>query len=832
MGIKGIYRELGPGQRISLAKLATESLENTGRPLRVAIDIAIWQFQTQTAKGGTNPAIRTLFYRLVRLVGLPVQPVFVFDGPNKPLFKRNKRSGRGDGIASAMAKRLIRLFGFPIHQAPGEAEAECALLQQEGLVDAVLSEDVDTIMFGCSRTFRNWSAEGSRGGKSPTHVTVYDTNEQSLIASGLDRQGMVLVALMSGGDYLPEGVPGCGLKLACEVARAGFGKSLCSLKAADKAGMGEWRANLTHELRTNENKFFRTKHKAIVIPDNFPDVKVLRFYTHPAVSSQAAVKNLIGSVEWSRPVDIGGLRRFTDEIFDWTNRPGAVKLIKVLSPNLLAQKLFARYDHTTQSLESHSLESLEQQESALVQRITARRSHFSTDGIPELRVSHVPAGIVPLDLSQESDEVAETGRQGLALNSDDEFEVAVPSNNDVEAGGQVARKTFDPTAAQAVWLPESLVKLGVPLCVEDWEERQRAKTNVLTASNLAKQRKKKTAGNDTNKPNTLDQWVKSTKSKPRERPEKNAAVLPGSQSLSHFKLPQPLPSSITNFRGHQPQEPATSKPHTSPNRPLASLPRSKPLTSKSARKATTIGSTQLSNPWAFSGSQHTPRTTKPDGHTESFLIETSPEAPKDRPVSLDVKWNDALNAGMNNGPRRDGRHSQSSGDEDLGTARHNGVSASDNRLRTRVADPSRSEPKMMRPLTTSKCTTKASQSSAQPEAASSGSVVSRDATSPSRHKHAGRSHIIERPARPHGPEGRKNLGAVSSATRSTSKGKLIAPRISACGFFKEIDLEDDEAAQLMVHDAEQRVGHQRATSTQQRIWNQSHVAVIDLTGED
>ncbi|RNJ59082.1 hypothetical protein D7B24_003634 [Verticillium nonalfalfae] len=450
-----------------------------------------------------------------------------------------------------MAKRLIRLFGFPIHQAPGEAEAECALLQQEGLVDAVLSEDVDTIMFGCSRTFRN-----------------------CLVASGLDRQGMVLVALMSGGDYLPEGVPGCGLKLACEVARAGFGKSLCSLKAADKTGIDEWRANLTHELRTNENKFFRTKHKAIVIPDNFPDVKVLRFYTHPAVSSKAAVENLIGSVEWSRPVDIGGLRRFTDEVFDWTNRPGAVKLIKVLSPNLLAQKLFARYDHITQSLESHRLESLEQQELALVQRISAKRSHFSTDGIPELRVFHVPADIVPLDLSQESDEVAEMGRQALALNSDGEFEGAVPSNNDVEAGGQVARTTFDPTTAQAVWLPESLVKLGVPLCVEDWEERQRAKIDVMTASNLAKQRKKKTAGSNTNKaPNTLDKWVKSTKSRPRECPGKNVAVPPVSQSLSHFKLPQPLPSNITNFGGHQPREPATSKPHTSPNRPLASLPR-------------------------------------------------------------------------------------------------------------------------------------------------------------------------------------------------------------------------------------------------------------------
>ncbi len=58
-----------------------------------------------------------------------------------------------------MGKRLIRLFGFRAHDAPGEAEAEFALLPQRGVVDAVLSEDVDTLMFGCTRTLRSWSAE-------------------------------------------------------------------------------------------------------------------------------------------------------------------------------------------------------------------------------------------------------------------------------------------------------------------------------------------------------------------------------------------------------------------------------------------------------------------------------------------------------------------------------------------------------------------------------------------------------------------------------------------------------------------------------------------------
>jgi Holliday junction resolvase YEN1 len=46
-----IYGEIGPGERIALPKLAIEKYEETGRPLRIAIDVSIWQFQILAGQG-------------------------------------------------------------------------------------------------------------------------------------------------------------------------------------------------------------------------------------------------------------------------------------------------------------------------------------------------------------------------------------------------------------------------------------------------------------------------------------------------------------------------------------------------------------------------------------------------------------------------------------------------------------------------------------------------------------------------------------------------------------------------------------------------------------
>lgn len=193
----------------ALSKLASSAFQN-GQRLKVAIDTSIWSFQIQSGQKGSNPAIRTFYYRLCRLLQANIYPIFVFDGPNKPPFKRNQRTSPillGPNWETRQLKKLISAFGFISWDAPGEAEAECALLQKLGIVDLVITEDVDCLMFGATVVAREIPD------KKRTHVYLYSDIEPMLL---LDKDGLVLCAMMSGGDYLPAGVPNCGPKIAAE----------------------------------------------------------------------------------------------------------------------------------------------------------------------------------------------------------------------------------------------------------------------------------------------------------------------------------------------------------------------------------------------------------------------------------------------------------------------------------------------------------------------------------------------------------------------------------------------------------------------------------------
>ena len=473
---------------MALSKLSIEIFEKTGRPLRIAIDISIWQFQIQAGQGGTNPAIRTFYYRLLRLMSISIQPLFVFDGPHKPPFKRNRRSGNDGGfVPNLLCKQLLHLFGFPFHMAPGEAEAECALLQREGIVDAVLSEDVDTLMFGSGLTLRNWSAEG-RGDKSPTHVSAYYAEATKNGRSGLDREGMIIVALMSGGDYITEGIPGCGVKAACEAARAGFGKSLCQLSRSDTAGLIAWRKHLIHEIHTNESKFFRIRHKSLNIPENFPSKEVLGYYTHPVVSSASKLQKLKDETIWDGELNLPGLRLFVAEAFDWRYQVGAKKFIRGLAPALLIQKLRLRGDRRASGYDDVVLTAMD--EMALVRAICGKRTHFSTDGLTELRVVYHPSDIVGLDLSLEEDDSESYGRDGLApANENDDIETyssdAEPRSRSASPGKRLP-SLYDPTQPHKVWILETIAKAGIPLKVEDYEESSRDPKRFLKARAAAK----------------------------------------------------------------------------------------------------------------------------------------------------------------------------------------------------------------------------------------------------------------------------------------------------------------------------------------------------------
>jgi 5'-3' exonuclease len=385
------------------------------------------------------------------MMSLNIHPLFVFDGPNKPPFKRNKRTGPNvASIPEFLAKQLLKHFGYPMHAAPGEAEAECALLQREGVVDAVLSEDVDTLMFGSKVTIRNWSAQDK--GKTPTHVSLYGS-EKTKSDSGLDREGMILVALMSGGDYVPQGIPGCGPKIACEAARAGFGYELCKLRKNERAGFAAWRERLSHELRTNESKFFKSKHAALKIPDEFPSTEILGYYTHPAISTLEKVQELKDKLSWERDLDFAELRSFTGDAFDWRNFSGAKKFVRNLAQSLLVREL---------TLGERS------KRPGLVKGIHSIRTHSSTDGVRELRISYAAIEVVNIDLSAEppDDEiqVEQLNAEDVDLDVDEQLE---PSTQ----GAKSRPYLYDPTQPEKIWIPEVFVRRGDPTKFEEWEKR-------------------------------------------------------------------------------------------------------------------------------------------------------------------------------------------------------------------------------------------------------------------------------------------------------------------------------------------------------------------------
>ncbi|KAG5764201.1 hypothetical protein H9Q72_007701 [Fusarium xylarioides] len=796
MGIKGIYQEVGEGERVALLKLSAESLEKQGRPLRIAVDIAIWQFQNQAAQGGTNPEIRTLFYRLVRLLACPVEPIFVFDGPYKPAVKRNKKSGRGDSFANAQAKRLIRLFGCNTHDAPGEAEAECALLQKHGIVDMVLTEDVDALMFGCTKMLRQWSPASKRD-TTPTHVSLFDTEKMKLDQQGPDREGMVLVALMSGGDYDPNGLPGCGIKVAVEAAKAGFGRELCRLKAVDKEGTAAWRNSLIHELRTNESGHFKRKNKALAIPETFPDFKVLRYYTHPVVSPGESIDEIREKVHLKREIQFEDLREFTREVFGWDYRVGALKFIKVLSHAVLVQKL--------QVLEGHD-------NADYVKGIAGFRSDLKNDLVSQVRIQHIPSEIVPIDLSKEEDEKIVQARGGLALNSDDEIDDA---ENIEESTAKRQPAPFNPSGRQGVWALEILAKSRIPEVFADAQVVQKA-------AEKKKQRAKE--------PKT-----KATRPKPGPK-----TGMPAGALNKFVRASKPHTASTVTSK-------TLSKENemiTSPVRPTISrrLRIPSPL-EPSKQSASTSGSTvrQTTTPWTLASSQVTPRTRKPANEQQAIIITSSPPCAADSPP---------LPPSPSPRPRTRVPASRDLPDPMCAIPMSSGSPQrlKDSALNARRAKPptasQSSQPPKMKQMSMDMFTKKSENTSSSQTSVSKPSLpASRqhqprsqtsfddDFDSDSSTDLAPLSSLISRSSASPNKRQQSSLPPDRNATPSPAparKKKLLIPKASAMGFYEEVEVDAEERDELMAREtaALERRG------VKAKIFRTSDVGFIDLTQDD
>ncbi|WVQ98465.1 hypothetical protein IAU59_005591 [Kwoniella sp. CBS 9459] len=366
MGVPGLWDLIRPAAaRTSLSALSREAFHanpNGLRAFRVGIDASIWIFHAQVTHYGENPFLRTIFFKITALLQQPVLPVFVFDGPNKPGVKRHGSVKGKFGTAdhkSKQFKALLDVCGLEWWTAPGEAEAELAVMNRQGKIDAVLSDDVDALLFGATCLLRNNSptlsgAQASTTGTNSArgdmrHYEVYRSSairdlwldkEGTTLRSEEDcRMAMVLIALLSGGDYTPEGLPSIGPTISFGLANAGLSDFLTKYntqRSAFTASLPDIHERIIDELRTNGSKQVgrrypkRADDLAALLPVQvFPD-ETLNAYLNPCTSpvddpiqgwpgfgKGESVNTLRGRARNEGRGDMEGMARACEKYFEW-----------------------------------------------------------------------------------------------------------------------------------------------------------------------------------------------------------------------------------------------------------------------------------------------------------------------------------------------------------------------------------------------------------------------------------------------------------------------------------------------------------------------------------
>ncbi|VDL60032.1 unnamed protein product [Hymenolepis diminuta] len=222
-----------------------------GRKVAIDASMSLYQFLVAVRSEGnnlTNEAgestshLMGMFYRTVRMLENGLKPVYVFEGkpPNLKAGELAKRTERREENAKELSKaeeigdaetvekyarrlvkvtpqhnedckKLLRLMGVPVVEAPGEAEAQCAALAKSGKVYAVGTEDMDALAFGAPVLLRHLTFSEAR------KLPIQEFNLQTILASmDLTMQQFVDLCIMLGCDYC-ETIRGIGPKKSVEL---------------------------------------------------------------------------------------------------------------------------------------------------------------------------------------------------------------------------------------------------------------------------------------------------------------------------------------------------------------------------------------------------------------------------------------------------------------------------------------------------------------------------------------------------------------------------------------------------------------------------------------
>jgi len=164
-----------------------------------------------------------LFYFIINLIERKIKPVFVFDGippsekkpPNNEKITRiikawkryNKMKDNQNKYKCFTDKyflykyviedliKFIRKFGLPAFRAPCEGEAQAVRLVKECKAFGIISEDYDSLAFGCPRIFRKIDFKNN--------TIQYISLKSVLTNLGITYKQLIDIIILMGNDYHP-----------------------------------------------------------------------------------------------------------------------------------------------------------------------------------------------------------------------------------------------------------------------------------------------------------------------------------------------------------------------------------------------------------------------------------------------------------------------------------------------------------------------------------------------------------------------------------------------------------------------------------------------------
>ena len=306
----------------------------------------------------------------------------------------------------------------------------------------------------------------------------------------LTQGGLILIGLLSGGDYDPTGLPHCGPGIAHGLARCGFGDDL--LKAAQSLTCNElpnflttWREDLRDELRTNAHGHLGSKKPSLAkaVPDSFPDINVLLLYTNPITSmTDAAAHHTHTPPLWKHEPDLGKLAHLCELHFEWGLKDIIIKRFRtIMWPSIVLCALRRSALELDVAVPgscgmpggARNTGSGDGGLQELIVKIHGSRMHAYTDSILEYRLEVAPAQLVHLTCA---------GIQGLRKPVDTTYDVQPSSESEEESGrdsdgGKTGRRKRkhgagpppEPDSHLRMWMPASMVRLALPDLVEQYE---------------------------------------------------------------------------------------------------------------------------------------------------------------------------------------------------------------------------------------------------------------------------------------------------------------------------------------------------------------------------